>query len=174
MRAGTKIEALELLGRLSAPPRLVRHVELVGEAADALRGALRGLDVAVDEGFVRAAVVLHDVGKVVHPGELDGPGGQHEAAGEALLLAEGVTPALARICVTHAAWHREDVSLEERVVALADKLWKGVRKARLETMVIDMVAERLGVDRWDVFTDLDTVFEEIAAGGAERLERSRV
>ena len=39
--------------------------------------------------------------------------------------------------------------------------------------VIDGVAGKLRVGFWDVFVELDTAFEEIAAGGAERLERSR-
>ena len=66
------------------------------------------------------------------------------------------------------------VSLEELVVALADKLWKGVRKADLEERVADAVASALGGDRWDLFVELDTLFEEIASEGALRLERSRV
>jgi hypothetical protein len=65
------------------------------------------------------------------------------------------------------------VSLEERVVALADKLWKGKREPDLELNVIDEVAIRLGGSRWDVFEALDNTFEEIAAAGAERLELSR-
>jgi hypothetical protein len=65
------------------------------------------------------------------------------------------------------------VSLEERTVALADKLWKGKREAALELSIIDEIAERLGVSRWEVFERLDTAFEDIAAGGAERLEASR-
>lgn len=65
------------------------------------------------------------------------------------------------------------VSLEELLVALADKLWKGVRKRDLEERVIDRVAAALGTDRWNVFLELDTLFEEIAADGSKRLERSR-
>lgn len=38
--------------------------------------------------------------------------------------------------------------------------------------MIDTVAARLGKTRWDVFLELDTTFEEIAAAGANRLERS--
>jgi hypothetical protein len=66
-----------------------------------------------------------------------------------------------------------DVSFEERTVALADRLWKGMREPLLELGIIDEIAERLGVSRWDVFERLDTTFEEIAAGGDERLQRSR-
>jgi hypothetical protein len=65
-----------------------------------------------------------------------------------------------------------EVGLDELLVALADTLWKGVRRADLEERVVDLVADRLGATRWDVFIDLDTLFEAIAADGPSRLERS--
>jgi hypothetical protein len=84
------------------------------------------------------------------------------------------TKSPARCCVSHATWQDTGVSFEERSVALADKLWKGKREPALELRVVDDVALRLGGQRWDVFGELDSVFEEIAAGAALRLERSRV
>ena len=66
------------------------------------------------------------------------------------------------------------VTLEELVIALADKLWKGVRKSELESLIIDRIAEVVGRDRWDIFIPLDSRFEEIASSGHERLERSRI
>ena len=89
------------------------------------------------------------------------------------MLAHGVQPAVARCCVSHAAWDGPSVSFEERSVALADKLWKGKRVPDLEMLVVDSAAVRLGVTRWDVFAELDSVFEQIAAGAGDRLERSR-
>jgi hypothetical protein len=65
------------------------------------------------------------------------------------------------------------VSLEELIVALADKLWKGARNSELEERVVERVAACLEQDRWALFVELDTSFEDIAAGGADRLERSR-
>jgi hypothetical protein len=62
--------------------------------------------------------------------------------------------------------------LEELLVALADKLWKGVRLADLETTVIDAVVARCGGERWDVFLRLDACFEAIADGAEERLLKS--
>lgn len=64
------------------------------------------------------------------------------------------------------------VSFEELLVALADTLWKGSRDADLELRIIDGVAARLQTDRWDLFQTLDSLFEEIAADGDERLSRS--
>ena len=63
-------------------------------------------------------------------------------------------------------------SLEELLVALADALWKGVRRRELEERVIAEVANRRGVDVWDLFVDLDACFETIAHAGPERLSRS--
>lgn len=168
----TSADATTLLQQLGAPARLLRHVELVGEAAEALLAVLAEHTVPLDATFVRAGVVLHDVGKTLHPAELAASGARHEAAGEQLLLRNGVAPALARVCVSHAAWRTADVKLEERVVALADKLWKGARVAELETMVLDGAAARLGVDRWQLFVAFDDAFERIAAGGDERLARA--
>ncbi len=66
------------------------------------------------------------------------------------------------------------MTLEERLVPLADKLWKGKREEAFELLVIDDVAARSDVTRWDVFAELDMLFEGIAAGAADRLERSMI
>ncbi|NUP06276.1 MAG: HD domain-containing protein [Polyangiaceae bacterium] len=166
-------EARALLLELGAPHRLLRHVELVAEAADLLLGGLRRLHVPVDANLVLAGVVLHDAGKLRYPDELDRPGAQHEAAGRELLLEHGVSPALARICVSHASWDEPGTSFEELLVALSDKLWKGVRNPGLEERVIDCAANLLGRTRWDLFVQLDSLFEQIASAGSDRLSRSR-
>lgn len=167
-------DAYQLLASLGAPDRLLLHVRLVGEAAAKLMEAYNQLDMQYDARLIEVGVAIHDAGKIQHPAELDAPGSRHEAEGQALLLAHGVDPKVARCCVSHAAWQAADVSFEERSVALADKLWKGKREEALELSIIDEIASRLRVERWDVYTQLDTVFEDIAADGAERLARSKV
>lgn len=134
---------------------------------------LADLRVSHDAEFVRIGIVLHDAGKILHPAELEASGADHEPAGQRLLLENGVSAPLARVCLSHARWSSMEASLEELLVALADKLWKGVRNEKLEQLVIDAVAATLQQDRWDLFVELDTTFEEIAAGGTDRLERSR-
>ncbi len=168
-----RARALGLLAEIGAPARLVTHARLVGEAGDRLVALVAGLGIALDADLVRVGIALHDVGKTLHPGELDGPGERHEADGERLLLERGVDPVTARVCRSHAQWASMECSLEELLVALADKLWKGVRARRLEEVVIDAIAARLGQTRWDVFVELDDGFEAIASGGDERLARSR-
>jgi len=174
MKPGSSAEALALLKGLRAPPRLLRHVELVGEAADILLERFSSLGVAVDEEYVRVGVVLHDAGKVLHENELAASGAQHEPAGEQLLLTHGVSPEIARVCLSHARWRYMSVSLKELLIALADKLWKGVRSPDLEELVVSRVAAALSRDRWDLFVALDGAFEEIALGGDERLVRSQI
>lgn len=166
-------DAYLLLVELGAPQRLLLHVRLVAEAADLLVAAYSKLGLVFDASLIELGVAIHDAGKILHPAELEQAGSLHEPAGEHLLLAHGVQADVARCCVTHASWQNDGVSLEERSIALADKLWKGKREPQLELSVIDAVAARLQLERWEVFGTLDGVFEEIAAGGNARLERSR-
>lgn len=168
----TREDAYRLLETLGAPKKLMRHLALVGEAADDLIAEFTARGLKFDADLVRLGAAVHDAGKIIHPSELQGPGSLHESAGEALLLARGVQPAVARCCVTHAKWQGADVSFEERVVALADKLWKGKREEALELLVIDDVAAALQLTRWDVFQSLDEAFERVASLGPDRLERS--
>lgn len=169
----SRTDAYHLLKQLGAPERLLLHVRLVGEAADMLTRAYAKLGLKFDAKLIELGAAIHDAGKIQHPEELDEPGSFHEPAGEALLLSHGVQLEVARCCITHAAWQGPNVSLEERSIALADKLWKGKREEALELCVVDEVASRLGVGRWEVFEPLDSVFEEIAADGTARLQRSR-
>lgn len=65
-----------------------------------------------------------------------------------------------------------ECSLEELLIALSDKLWKGKRVEALELEVIDRIAAQLQKNRWDIFQELDTHFERIVVDGDVRLERS--
>lgn len=170
----SRADAYKLLERLGAPAHLLLHVQLVGEAADMLVAGYAQVGPFLDASRIELGVAIHDAGKIVHPDEMYEPGSHHEAAGKQLMLQNGVQPEIAECCVSHAAWRSPGLGLEELSVALADKLWKGKREEELELLVIDKAAERLGTDRWKVFASLDSVFEEIAAGGSERLRRSNV
>ncbi|MFP2928959.1 HD domain-containing protein [Pyxidicoccus sp. 3LG] len=175
MTPRTPAEALAFLSSLGASPWLVRHHELVLEAAELLTQRLaRELRVPFARDEVLLGAALHDAGKVLHPQEMREHGNQHERAGEALLLERGVSPWLARICVTHASWPREELRLEELLVALADTLWKGRREPELESKVMKLIADRMGMQAWEVFDRLDSICEAVAADGPERLDRSRV
>lgn len=167
-------EALALLVLLGAPPRLVRHHELVVEAAEGLvRELRRAFPLPFDAQRVMVGAALHDVGKTRHPSELDVPGNAHEREGEAMLLKHGVAPDVARFCWTHAAWTQNEITLEDLLVAAADKLWRGKREAELEQRLVSSIAIASAVPDWEAFSRADEIFAQIAADGDERLARSR-
>ena len=166
-------QAIELLRRLGAPTRLVVHVELVAEAGGAIISELESLGARIDKEFILCGIVLHDVGKTVHLSELAREGELHGETGRALLLREGIEPRLAAVCVSHSAWG-EAKTVEELVIACADKLWKGKRVADLEELLARRVSDELQLEFWGVFMRMDSCFEAIAGGGDERLKRSRL
>lgn len=165
-------QAYEFLKQLGAPPRLILHVCLVGEAADLLIEKLDGMKVNFDEKFVRLGVAFHDAGKIIHPQELISLGNRHEVDGETLLISKGVNSQLARCCLSHARWKTMECSLEELIIALADKLWKGKREVELEKKVIERISKLIDRDFWELFIELDSHFESIASQGEKRLARS--
>jgi hypothetical protein len=165
-------DAYALLERIGAPRRLMTHVKLVGEAAESLIAGYDELKIPCNANLVRLGVAVHDAGKALFPEELGGPGSRHEHAGLTLMLEHGVQPEVAKCCVSHAQWDAPDTSFEELSVALADKLWKGKREPALESRVIDEAVRLAAMDKWVVFTLLDTLFERIANEGPDRLGRS--
>ncbi len=167
-------DAYRSLAELGAPPHLIQHVKLVGEAAEMLIVQFQKLDLAFDRDWIRWGVAFHDTGKILHPSELVEKGNRHEVAGEILLLERGIDPKIARCCRSHGQWQQLECSFEELVVALADNLWKGNRNRELEDRIIGKVAQMLGKDYWEVFGCLDDKFEEIAASGDSRLARSLI
>lgn len=171
MPLATVDDALAWLRSVGAPPRLVQHHALVAEAAAALVDGLVACGYAFDSQLVLLGAALHDAGKLMHPGEMSGPGHQHEPAGHELLRTHGLER-LARFCLSHADWDRDDVPLEDLLVALADKLWKGKRVAALEQRVVSRLAARRDEEPWTTYVAVDPVFERIAAQGDERLRRS--
>jgi len=165
-------EAIGLLRRLGAPPRLVKHHELVVEAANEIVGAITlETGLAVDRCRVLLGAALHDCGKIRHPDEMRGPGHEHERTGEKMLLEQGVPAEVARACRFHCDWASSE-DFEDLLVALADKLWKGFRDEKLEMRVVDAVAAKISTPAWEVFARLDPLFERVASDGPTRLERS--
>lgn len=165
-------EAYALLTQLGAPSRLIRHAELVIEAAEVLISHFSNIGLEFDAQLVRLGCILHDTGKILHPDELQKEGTQHTTAGYELLVKNGIEPRVAGFCVSHEHWQANSPSLETLTVALADKLWKGKRHTELETATIRQVSAITGQDFWAIFMELDTVFEAIADTGPQRLARS--
>ncbi len=170
----TTESVLDFLRSLGARPQLIRHLELVGEAGQELMDGLDTHGIQYDRNFVSLGIAIHDAGKILHPEELNGGGNLHEPDGETLMLSHGFPAKLARVCLSHARYDEMPVSFEEHLIALADTLWKGHRKNALELKVIDQIADQLSKERWDVFMQIDTLFERIAMKGDDRLSRSQI
>lgn len=157
--------AAELLRALDAPPRLGAHLRVVHDVAWTLTDLLgrRRPDLAFDTTAVLFGAATHDIGKVVHVAELSEPGSAHEAAGEDLLLRYGVPAHLARFAGNHgSSWTRAGVPLDDLLVSLADKVFKGARVPALEQRVIEATGHR-------ALADLDDILDRLAAGAGERL-----
>ncbi len=168
----SKQDAYDLLNKLNAPEDLKMHIQLVGEAAELLIDKFLEYGVPVDGNFIETGVILHDIGKIIHTNELAGSGSNHLKAGEKILTDKGIDPKIARCCISHENWASMNCSLEELLISLSDKLWKGNRVAELELLVIDSIASIIGKDRWEIFLEFDLFFEGIASDGHKRLQRS--
>ena len=165
-------EAEKLCQILNAPARLVAHLTLVHDAACELVFGLQQQfpTLKFDRDAVLFGAATHDLGKVLHPNEITGPGNRHEADGTSLLVQNGVQPALARFARTHAHWNEQGIVIEDLLVALADSIWKGKRNDELEQEVALRVSTSLNVEQWEAWSKLDEVLTEIAARADERLE----
>ena len=167
-------DVYELLDRQGADKHLLRHIEMVQEAAEILIHKYRQLKLSVDENFIVFGVCIHDIGKIKYSQELFAVGDRHEKEGQRLLLTLGVDPKLARCCISHGKWKEMNCSLEELTIALADKLWKGKRVQELELEIINRITMLLNDEKWKLFLEMDTTFERIASSGDDRLNRSRI
>jgi hypothetical protein len=154
-----------------APPRLAAHLRLVHNVAAELTTWLATTNPSLyfDRDAVLFGAATHDIGKVLHPEELSGPGELHEPAGEQLLLHAGVDPTLARFAATHGSWTAAGIELEDLLVTLADKVWKAKRVVDLEQLVVERLVTASGQESWEVFLALDDQLSKIAAAADERL-----
>ncbi len=164
----------DLLERAKAPPRLVAHLALVHDVAHHIVAALGTLLSSEEEGEVLFGSATHDIGKALHPEELDSFGSEHECAGEAWLLAEGVSQPLARFARTHGyALDAASVGAADLLVKLADTSWKGKRVEMLEERVARELACRCERSYWDVYLLVSDIAERIGEHASRRLEWQR-
>jgi len=166
--------AQDLCQQLNAPPLLVVHLQLVHEAAGkivlGLRKAFPGL--VFDEPAILFGAATHDLGKTLYPEELGASGDKHQEDSPALLISMGVDSRLARFALTHSQWD-ETMAVEDFVVALADKVWKGRGLPDLEAVLAKRIAGQTGLPEWQVFSQLDDILGEIAEGADQRLAYQR-
>lgn len=160
-----------LLETLACPPRLAAHLRLVHDVAGQIAdwAGRRHPGLPLDRDAVLFGAATHDIGKILHPAELSGPGSDHEAAGRDLLLRHGFDASLARFAATHAAWTGPGVTLEDLLVSLADKVWKGKRVPDLEDLVVARLAQAAGRAAWEEFAALDDLLTRIGDTADRRL-----
>ncbi|WP_243710194.1 HD domain-containing protein [Micromonospora sp. KC213] len=160
-----------LLREVSAPPRLAAHLRAVHDVAWQLTEAIVTMYPALrfDREEVLFGAATHDIGKTIHIAELSQPGVRHEQAGYELLIESGVEQRLARFAANHGTWTMPDISTEDLLVSLADKIWKAKRVPDLEDRIIQRICDITGESRWQVFMNLDGLLDRIARGADARL-----
>jgi len=165
------MEVSELLHLTKAPPRLQAHLALVHDVAVRPTTEIGAAwpNVVVDQTAVHLGAATHDIGKVVHPQELSEPGHAHELAGRDLLVRWGWPERLGHFAVTHAGNLGANDPIEDLLVAVADKVWKGKREGGLEQALVARLASVSGQDAWQVWLTLDDILTSAAEAGPERL-----
>ncbi len=163
--------ASKLIHRFAVPTRLLRHLTIVHFVALKILNAFsqKWPSLEIDKEAVLFGAATHDIGKVIEIDEIYHKGKKHESAGEALLLENGIPPRLARFAFTHGNWLNEDLLLEDLLVCLADKIWKGKRVEELEEKVVKKVSDALNKDYWEVYQKLDMLLFHLATGVDARL-----
>ncbi|MFJ2821672.1 HD domain-containing protein [Streptomyces toxytricini] len=161
----------DLLTTLDAAPRLAAHLRAVHDVAYELTTWITAACPALkfDLEAVLFGAATHDIGKVLHPAELTGPGSAHEPAGRTLLLAHGFPPRLARFAYTHARWTDPTATVEDLLVSTADKIWKAKRVPDLEDLLTARLARATGTEHWEAFLTLDDTLTTLADSADSRL-----
>ena len=159
-----------LLIELDAPARLAAHLRAVHDVAGQIVTWVQDRYPAtnVDHSAVLIGAALHDIGKVLHPDELVGPGSSHEDSGYRLLLARGIDEHVAQLVRDHGAWRTREATMDLLLVCLADSIWKDKRLSDLEELVVDRIAVATGHERWAVFAEVD---EQLSAIGSHAVRR---
>jgi hypothetical protein len=164
-------ETVNLLRKVAAPPRLVAHLILVHDVAAILveRVTAAFPEVTFSREEVLFGASIHDFGKVIERSELNQSGRQHEQRGIELLRSMGISSDRARFAYTHGNWDRPGVSLEDLIVALADKCWKGKRVDQLESKIAALLSAASKRPEWACFAELDEIVQELTQNADARL-----
>lgn len=165
-------ETVHLLQQVAAPPRLVAHLILVHDVAAILveRVTAAFPEVTFVEEEVLFGASIHDFGKVVERSELTAVGSQHEQRGVELLRSMGVSSERARFAYSHGNWDKvPNVNLEDLLVALADKLWKGKRVDGLEAKIVGLLSAVSKKPEWSCYAELDEIAQELMKDADTRL-----
>lgn len=165
-------EALHVLEQVSAPPRLLVHLVLVHDAASTLieRVSAEFPEAHFDPDLVRFGAATHDIGKTVHPKELTESGKHlHQLSGMKLLQSLGIPQNRARFAWTHGNWNEDGMTLEDLLVALADKSWKGKRIEALESRTAELLSSATSRPTWACYAKLDEILQDLSQHADRKL-----
>ncbi len=155
----------EILTQHHAPARLHAHLRLVHDVAFMLTEKLATElpELSFDREAVLIGAATHDIGKILHPNELSGPGREHEVDGRNFLISCGFPEKHARFALTHGGPTREpNPTIEDLLVMTADAIWKGGRYEKSEKILQDFICKETGKKSWETFMLLDDILTELA------------
>lgn len=172
IRFNTFKDALNFQKFLSAPEQLIKHHIRVLEAFNSILLELPlSMNMTVDKNLGQILAVAHDIGKISISEELHGAGHRHEKFGKEFLSSWGFDSSIYNICEIHGTWRNYSPNLEDSLVILADRLWRGARESELEEMIAHLFCEKTNQAFWDVYLFLDSIFEKIATQGTIRIQQ---
>lgn len=161
----------KLLESLDSPERLRKHLQIVYSTANELLFQVKQEwpTINLNEELILFGAGTHDIGKTEIKTELFESGKEHELTGKRILEELGFTEEESRFASTHGNWRENNLSLEDLIVCLSDKIWKGKRIEELEEKIGNVIADKLKVDYWAVYVKLDGILEQISGGADERI-----
>jgi hypothetical protein len=160
------------LNNLDAPDRLIKQLNIVHAAAYKILTSITESfpNLVIDKRHVLFGAASHDIGKIIHTEELHESGKRHELAGMDLLRQNGFNKDESRFAHTHGDWKQEGLTIEDLLVSLADKLWKGKRIEALEEKIRKKIQEATSLDYWGINLKLDAICEDVARDADRRLQ----
>ena len=161
----------KMLENLSAPHHLRQHLQIVYTTASELCFLLKQEWPAIewDEELILFGAGTHDIGKAIIKNELFEKGKEHELVGEKILERFACSKRESRFARTHGNWQEDELQLEDLLVSLADKIWKGKRIEELEEKVGLALANNLNIPYWEIYEKLNHILEKLSMGADQRL-----
>ncbi|WP_075344686.1 HD domain-containing protein [Tenacibaculum agarivorans] len=164
-------EIRNLLEQFDAPQRLIKHLTIVNSTAlhivEQLNTEWPNLELNKKEILFGAST--HDIGKAVITDELYKKGKKHESKGFEILKELGYNDEESRFTITHGNWENQGLKIEDLIVCLSDKIWKGKRVNELEERITNEISELTKTDFWDVSMKFELILEKIAIGSDDRI-----
>jgi HD superfamily phosphodiesterase len=154
------------------PPRLLAHLTIVYEIAKDILAWIKESypEIRVNQKEVLFGAIIHDIGKVIAIKEIHHSGSTHESVGfELLTNTYGIDPKTARFTYTHSDWFNKDATIEDWIVSLADKVWKGKRIESLEDLIVQQICKQTNREKWEIFINLDEFLQTITRDAHQRI-----